>query len=173
MFTVRPLLGLFFKEVVQEAAKRAAKNSIYELAREQIRREFLRTVAEGYTREVEHNLSQYVKSLGAMSVSIESTNDMDGDKLFSSLQRSLKVLEAEIETLGPDSPVVRYLREKYTPEPDFFVGRQPISMAEMIAGTDKREQIWLNRSGDIELPESISAEVARLLDDILQEELSP
>jgi hypothetical protein len=171
MLFLKPLLGLFFKDVVQDAAKKAAENSINELAREQIRREFLRTVAEGFTREVDHNLSQYVRSLGAMSVTIEATEDMDGDRLFSALQSSLRVLETEIETLGPDSPIVRYLREKYTPDPDLFVGRQPVSMAEMIAGGDRRQQIWLNRSGDIELPESISAEVARLLDSILQDEL--
>jgi hypothetical protein len=173
MFIVKPLLGLFFKDVVQDAAKRAAEHSINELAREQIRREFLRTVAEGYTREVEHNLSQYVRSLGAMSVTIEPTADMDGDRLFSALQSSLKTLEAEIETLGPESAIVRYLRDKYNPEPDLLVGRQPVSMADMLAGADRRQQIWLNRSGTVELPESISAEVARLLDSILQDELSP
>jgi hypothetical protein len=170
---IKPLLGLFFKDVVQDAAKRAAENSINELAREQVRREFLRTVAEGYAREVEHNLSQYVRSLGAMSVTVEATEDMDGDRLFSALQSSLKALEAELETLGPDSPIVRYLKEKYSPEPDLLVGRQPVSMADIIAGNDTRQQIWLNRTGNVELPESISAEVARLLDEILQDELSP
>jgi hypothetical protein len=171
MLFLKPLLGLFFKDVVQDAAKKAVQNSLNELSKEQIRREFLRTVAEGYTREVEHNLSQYVRALGAASVTIEAEGDLTGDRLFSALQSSLKTLEVEIEKQGENSPIVQYLKRRYGEEQDVYVGRESVSVASMFSPGESRQQIWLNRSGNIELPESISREVANLLDQILSEDL--
>jgi hypothetical protein len=171
MLLLKPLLGLFFKNVVQDAAKKAVQNSLNELSREQVRREFLRTVAEGYTREVEHNLSQYVRALGATSVIIEAEGDLTGDRLFSALQSSLKTLEVEIEKQGEGSPIVQYLKRRYGEDQDVYVGKKPVSVASMLAKGDSRGQIWLNRSGNIELPESISLEVADLLDQILSDDL--
>lgn len=170
MLALRPLIALFIKDLVQDSVKEVAKKQIDKTAVETIRKEFLRNVAEGYTREVTHNLSQYVRSLGAASITIEPEGDLDGERLFQSLQSSLKYLEVELENLGPESPVVKYLQKKYgEPSTQTLVGLQPISIASMIAGNDTRPEPWLNR--DTEFNELISVQAAEFLNQLLQDEL--
>jgi hypothetical protein len=170
MLALRPLIALFIKDLVQDSVKEVAKKEIDKTAVETIRKEFLRTVAEGYTKEVTHNLSQYVRSLGQASVTIEVEGDLDGDRLFQSLQSSLRYLEVELENLGPESPVVKYLQRKYGGgSPETLVGLEPISVASMIADGDARPEPWLNR--DTEFNKLMSIQAAELLDQLLQDEL--
>jgi hypothetical protein len=168
MLLLKPLIALFIKDIVQNSAKEVAKKEIDKTAIESVRREFLRTVAEGYTREVAHNISQYIQSWGQTSVLIETEGDLDGERLFQSLQSSLKYLEVELENLGPESPVVKYLQRKYG-QTQTYVGLEPVSVASMIAGSDTRSEPWLNR--DMEFNQLISLQAAELLDQLLQDEL--
>lgn len=146
MLFLRPLLGLFIKDVVEDSAKKMAANQIRARASEAIRVEFLRVVAEGYTKELTYNLSQYVKSIGESSALIDSNNS--GEKLFTSFQLALKKLESELEEQGEDSPVIKYLKEKYTPKSSSLIGlpTQPVYM--MVKGVEESnwsDQPWLNR----------------------------
>lgn len=145
MLLLRPLLGLFIKDVIEDSAKRMAANQIRAQASEAIRVEFLRAVAEGYTRELTENISQYVKAVGAASALIDSDNG--GEKLFNSFQRSLKTLEAKLEEQGEDSAVIKYLREKYS-RPKSLVGRPTQPVYATVTGFSERnwsDQPWLNR----------------------------
>jgi hypothetical protein len=170
MLLLKPLIALFVTNLVQDSVKEIAKKEIDKTAAEAIRKEFLRTVAEGYTREVTHNISQYVQAWGNTSVIIETEGDIDGERLFQALQSSLRYLETELESLGPDSPAVKYLRKRYgEPSTQTYVGREPMSVASMIAGNDTRSEPWLNRN--IEFNRIISLQAAELLDQLLQEEL--
>jgi hypothetical protein len=169
MIILKPLLGLFFKEVVEDSAKKLAKRSIDNLTQDEIRKQFLRIVAEGYTREVQHNLSQYVQAVGAASVSIEIDEETDSETLFGALQSSLRTLEVELERLGPDSPVSQYLERRYGGGREIFVGREQVSVARMIAGGDTRQEPWLNRDSNFE--KLISLEASRILDQLLDEAL--
>ena len=164
---LKPLLGLFLRDVIEDSVKSISKREATSQLAESVRQEFLRTVAEGYSREVTHNISQYVKSVEAANVIISSDNT--GERLFTALQKSFKDLEAELEQQGPDSPVIRYLQEKYGDDSGSVVGRKPQPVYSTIAGfsnTSDADRPWLNRvlSDDPEIGEILAAEAAELFE---------
>jgi hypothetical protein len=160
---LRPLLALFLRDVIQDSAKDILKREAVSQISEEVRREFLRTVAEGYTREVTHNISQYVKSVAEASVEIDSGNY--GEKLYTSLQQSFKDLEAELESQGPDSPVIRYLQEKYGQREESVVGREPRPIYSLYTEPTDSSRPWLSRvESDPVVSDILAAEAARLFD---------
>jgi hypothetical protein len=171
---LKPLLGLFLRDVIEDSVKSIAKREATSQLAESVRQEFLRTVAEGYSREVTHNISQYVKSVEAANVIISSDNT--GERLFNALQKSFKDLEAELEQQGPDSPVIRYLQEKYGDDTGSVVGRKPQPVYSTIAGfsnTSNADRPWLNRvlSDDPEIGEILAAEAAELFERLFAAEI--
>jgi hypothetical protein len=173
MIIIKPLLGLFVKNIVEESQKKILKSeSVLQLG-EGVRKEFLRTVAEGFTREVAHNLSQYVKSVGEMSVSIAAAGN-DGERLFTALQTALKQLEVELEEQGPDSPVIAYLTRKYGERSDqALVGRPTRSVADMLGDKDAfADRPWLNRTlASPDATEFLSAEASRIFERLLADQV--
>lgn len=168
---IRPLLSLFIKDVIEDSAKQIAKREAVSQIAESVREEFLRTVAEGYSRELTHNISQYVKSIEAATVEINSENY--GEQLFDSLQSSLKTLEVELERQGPDSPVIRYLQSRYGGQSESLVGRKPMPVYATVTGYSNRnysDQPWLNRvqSDSPEINEILATEASRIFDRIFR-----
>lgn len=167
---IRPLLSLFVKDIIEESAKGIVKREAISQISESVRREFLRAVAEGYTKEVTHNISQYVRSVSEASVTIDSDNS--GEKLFTALQSSLKTLEVELEKQGPDSPVVKYLEDKYGKGSlNSLVGRTPVPIYAMVPGYSPNSwesEPWLNRiiSDSPEIGEILAEEASRIFDSI-------
>lgn len=139
---VKPLLALLLRDIVQNSVKEVVKKEVNNQLKEQIRANFLRVVADGFTREISHNLSQYIKSLGAISATIE--NDGEGEKLFQTLQRSLKYLEQELSRQDNNSPIILYLRERYGQQ-DILVGLASESVESMVSDEGMSE-VWLNRT---------------------------
>lgn len=131
---IKSLLGLFMRDVVVDAQRRVAQNESTNQLREAVRQEFLRHVTEGFSREVAHNISQYVRSVGAVEVEI-GPSEGEGDRLFSALQNALVALEVELEQMGPGSPVSQYLVRKYGSE-ELYTGRQSQTVASMYMVTD-------------------------------------
>lgn len=158
------------KDVIEESARSIIKKEAVNQLSDSVRVEFLRAVAEGYTKELSHNISQYVKSLEAASVEISSENY--GEKLMTSLQRSVKTLEHELEKQGPDSPVIVYLKEKYKEgQTTSLIGRKSSKVYETIPGfsfSAWRDQPWLNRiiSDSPEIGEILAKEASRLFDEL-------
>lgn len=171
MLPIKAVLGLFVRDIIEESAKQIVKREAVSQIAESVRAEFLRTVAEGYSRELTHNISQYVRSIEAAQVEIDSGNY--GEKLFDSLQSSLKSLEAELERQGPNSPVVRYLQERYGNQSESLVGRKPMPVYATVSGYNERRdptRPWLNRiqSDYPEINEILATEASRIFDRIFQ-----
>lgn len=167
---IRPLLSLFIKDVIQDSARNIMKREAVSQVAESARVEFLRAVTEAYTREVTHNISQYVRSVGAVTVEISSDNQ--GEKLFSALQSSLRALEIELEQQGPDSPVIRYLRRRYAEDRSvMYTGRETKPVYTMVSGyrdTPDPDQPWLNRiaRSDTQIGDILANEAARLFGEL-------
>ena len=163
-----PLLALFLRDVIDDSAKQILKREAVSQVSESIRKEFLRTVAEGYAREVTHNISQYVRSVEAISVEVDSEGY--GEKLYTAFQKSLKDLEAELEQQGPDSPVIKYLEEKYGKREESVVGRKPQPVYTMYMGKPDPSRPWLSpsvlRTEDLAIANILADEAARLFDRI-------
>jgi glycerate-2-kinase len=168
---IKSLLGLFIRDIIEDSAKQIAKREAVSQIAESVRAEFLRTVAEGYSRELTHNISQYVKSIEAATVEIDSENY--GEQLFDSLQSSLKSLEVELERQGPDSPVIRYLQSRYGGQSESLVGRKPMQVYATVSGYTKARdpnRPWLNRaqSDSPEINEILAIEASRIFDRIFR-----
>jgi len=168
---IKSLLGLFIRDVIEDSAKQIAKREAVSQIAESVREEFLRTVAEGYSRELTHNISQYVRSIEAATVEIDSGNY--GEQLFDSLQSSLKSLEVELERQGPDSPVIRYLQSRYGGQSESLVGRKPMPVYATVPGYAKSRDLnrpWLNRvqSDSPEINEILATEASRIFDRIFR-----
>lgn len=173
MLLVKSILGMFMRDVIEDSVKSVAKREAVAQLAESVRAEFLRTVAEGYTKEVTHNIGQYVKSVEAMSVVVSSDNT--GERLYASLQSSLKTLEVELERQGPDSPVIKYLQDKYGGREETgtsaasIVGRKSQPVYAMVSGysdTDQSDRPWLNRvlAESPEIGEILAEEASRIFD---------
>ena len=172
MLLIKSILGLFMRDVIEDSIRGVVKREAVAQLSESVRAEFLRTVAEGYTREVTHNIGQYVRSVEAMSVVVSSDNT--GERLYTALQSSLKNLEVELERQGPDSAVVQYLQEKYGGRDDranaySVVGLQQRPVYSMLSGyseSDQSDQPWLNRAlaNSPEIGEILATEASRIFD---------
>jgi hypothetical protein len=163
----KPLLELFIKDVINESIKTTLKTQAIAQLADSTRTRFLKVVAEGYTKEVAHNLSQYVRSVESATVTV--TSDNQGERLFLALQSALKSLEVELEQQGPDSAIVKYLKSKYGEPAESLVGRKPMPVYTTVAGfssTEYADQPWLNRviSESPAINEILSNEASRLFD---------
>ena len=165
---IKTILELFIKEVVEESIKNAVKVQALKQLGESTRVEFLKIVAEGFTKEVSHNLSGYAKSLGAINVEVSSDNS--GERLFLSLQSALKSLEVELEKQGEGSPIVNYLRSRYGEKRESLVGRpvRPIYSLYTPKSVDPTRP-WLNRTetASPNIGEFLAQEASRLLENLL------
>lgn len=171
MLPLKAVLGLFVRDIIEDSAKQIVKREAVSQIAESVRAEFLRTVAEGYSREITHNISQYVKSIEAATVEIDSGNY--GEQLFDSLQSSLKSLEVELERQSPDSPVIRYLQSRYGGQSESLVGRRPMQVYATVSGYTKARdpnRPWLNRaqSDSPEINEILAIEASRIFDRIFR-----
>ena len=170
MLLIKSILGMFMRDVIEDSVRSVAKREAVAQLSESVRVEFLRTVAEGYTREVTHNIGQYVRSVEAMSVVVSSDNT--GERLYTALQSSLKNLEVELERQGPDSPVIKYLQERYGGRDDranaySVVGLQQRPVYSMLSGyseSAQSDQPWLNRvlKDSPEIGEILATEASRI-----------
>jgi len=168
MLLIKSILGMFMRDVIEDSVRSVAKREAVAQLSESVRVEFLRTVAEGYTREITHNIGQYVRSVEAISVVVSSDNT--GERLYTALQSSLKNLEVELERQGPDSPVIKYLQERYGGrDTASVVGLQQRPVYSMLSGyseSAQSDQPWLNRvlKDSPEIGEILATEASRIFD---------
>lgn len=173
MLLIKSILGLFMRDVIEDSVRSVAKREAVAQLSETVRQEFLRTVAEGYTKEVTHNIGQYVRSVEAMTVVVSSDNT--GERLYNALQSSLKTLEVELERQGPESPVIKYLQERYGGREEIgasassVIGRksQPVyAMLSDYSESAQADQPWLNRvlANSPEIGEILAEEASRIFD---------
>ena len=171
---IKPLLSLFIRDLLSESIEKVVRREAVSQIAESVREEFLRTVAESYSREITHNISQYVKSIEAANVIVSS--NVSGEKLYGVFEKSIRTLEKELETQSPDSPVIKYLTEKYKSrqESQSVVGLKPKPVYTMVPGYSESsyyESPWLNRvfSESPEIGEILADEALRIFNRLFSE----
>jgi hypothetical protein len=157
---VNELLKSMVKDLVFQALKTAAIGQAHNI--------LLSSVAERYTQEVRHNMSNYINSVALSNIEIDSEGS--GEKLFYKFQRSLKTLETEIEKQGENSPILRYLKEKYgSKSPAIMVGLKPQPIYSLY--TEKSPDLnrpWTDRSSkQKDIGEYIASEASRIMDGLM------
>lgn len=172
---LKPLLAMFAQDLIQESAKQIVKSQVTQQMSDSIRVEFLRLVSESYSREVTYNISQYIKSIETASVEISSGNK--GEELYEKFQKTLGDLAAELEQQGPESPVTKYLQEKYGSFENSVVGLSATPVYSIVSGFNSNnspDQPWLNRvlARDQEVGDILAAEASRIFDRIFSTEVS-
>jgi hypothetical protein len=101
----------------------SAKKDILETAKSQLlkqsmqsaREAMLAHVAEQYSREVEHNISQYIQALGAANAEVEFRGK-PGEAFITRAEGAISELELYIEKQNPDGAVIQYLQRRYKEE---------------------------------------------------------
>lgn len=114
----KALAAAIMGSVLQSAKKdiiQTAKSQLLEQSMRNAREAMLAHVAEQYSREVEYNLSQYVRALGEASVDVEFRGK-PGEALISKAESAIKELEIYIEKQNPDGAVIQYLQKRYKEE---------------------------------------------------------
>ena len=114
----KALAAAIMGSVLQSAKKdiiQTAKSQLLEQSMRSAREAMLSHVAEQYSREVEYNLSQYVRALGEASVDVEFRGK-PGEALISKAESAIKELEIYIEKQNPDGAVIQYLQKRYKEE---------------------------------------------------------
>jgi len=114
----KALAAAIMGSVLQSAKKdiiQTAKSQLLEQSMRSAREAMLAHVAEQYSREVEYNLSQYVRALGEASVDVEFRGK-PGEALISKAESAIKELEIYIEKQNPDGAVIQYLQKRYKEE---------------------------------------------------------
>jgi len=166
---MNPLLSTLVIDVVEQSLKQIIKSAVIGQAQEAVRVEFLRTVTDGFTKEISHNLSNYVNSIGSMTAEVDSNNE--GDKLFLKLQRSLKGLESQLEKGGENSPILQYLKNKYgAGKESTLVGLEAKPVYSLYTSPKVDEnRPWLSRisAPQKSIEDYLALEANRLLEDLL------
>jgi hypothetical protein len=133
---------LILKAALDNARKFYEESARAEIARrtlEEIRKQMLALVAQEFIREIAYNASQYVRSVGAASVSIEPEGN-PGEALERKLQTSIRKFKEWIDSQPNDSPVVSYLLRKYgttTGTRRSYVGRSSMKPYQTLGLTAK------------------------------------
>jgi hypothetical protein len=99
------------KKDVIETAKRQIMTSQLQAARDTM----LAHVAQKYSEEVEHNVSQYIQALGEASVEIEFKGK-PGEALILRAESAIEELNGYLEAQNPDGAVIQFLKKRYKEE---------------------------------------------------------
>lgn len=108
------IMGTVLNSVKKEAIE-TAKSNLLKNSLEKAREGMLAHVAEQYTREVEYNISQYVKSLEAAQVEVEFKGK-PGEALIMRAETAIEELENYLNAQNPDGAVIQFLKKRYKEE---------------------------------------------------------
>lgn len=114
----RVIAGGIMASVLRSAQKElieTAKSAIIKSQKEALRKDLLAKVTEQYTREAEHNFSQYIQALEAAQVEI-SFDGKPGEALITRAQSAVDELENYLDKQNPDGAVIQFLKRRYGEE---------------------------------------------------------
>jgi hypothetical protein len=167
------IMGTMLNSMKKEVLE-TAKSSLLKSSMEGAREAMLAHVAEQYSREVEYNLSQYVRALADSSVEIEFKGK-PGEALILRAQGAVDELESYLDAQNPDGAVIQFLKKRYKEEgvriisgrlyAGHYVNRQGQGRFEILnrmgyaANVDKRKP-WLTSDRTVQGVESIVAKAA-------------
>lgn len=104
------LLSVFKEETINTAKSNFLQNSM-----EKARGAILTHVAEQYSKEVQYNISQYIRSLEVAEVEI-SFEGKPGEALITRAQNAVSEIESYLEAQNPDGPIIQFLKQRYNEE---------------------------------------------------------
>lgn len=167
------IMGSILNSIKKEAIE-VAKSNLLKTSMNQAREAMLAHVAEQYAREVEYNISQYVRSLEAAEVEIEFKGK-PGEALIMRAQSAVDELENYLDAQNPDGAVIQFLKRRYNEEgvriisgrlyAGHYVNRRSQGTYEVLntmgyaAAVDKRKP-WLTSSKTTQGVEEIVSKAA-------------
>ena len=92
-----------------------ARDSIVKSQKEALRKDLLSKVAAQYTKEAEHNFSEYIKSLESATVEI-SFEGKPGQALVNKAESAVNEFQNYLNKQNPDGAVIRFLKNRYNEE---------------------------------------------------------
>lgn len=174
------IMGSVLSSVKKEAIE-TAKSNLLQNSMSGAREAMLAHVAEQYSREVEYNISQYVRALEAAEVEVEFKGK-PGEALIMRAQSAVDELEGYLDAQNPDGAVIQFLKRRYKEEgvriisgrlyAGHYVNRTGQGRYEVLnrmgyaAAVDKRKP-WLTGNKTVQGVEEIIAKAASEMFEIM------
>lgn len=92
-----------------------AKSQLIKSQKEALRKDLLAKVSQQYTREAEHNFSQYIRALESAQVEV-SFEGKPGEAFITRAQSAVRELESYIDKQNPDGAAIQFLKKRYNEE---------------------------------------------------------
>lgn len=92
-----------------------AKSQIIKSQKEALRKDLLTKVTAQYTKEAEHNFTQYIQALESANVEI-SFEGKPGQAFINKAQSAVNELESYLDNQNPDGAVIQFLKKRYGEE---------------------------------------------------------
>lgn len=99
----------------KEEVIKTAEAQIKKIQAERIRKNILAQVTTQYIKELEHNITGYIRSIEASSAEI-SFEGKPGQAFINRADSAIKEFETYIEKQHPDGAVIKYLQRRYNEE---------------------------------------------------------
>ncbi len=162
---LRASMAIIEKEFYDQLKRQAVQQSL-----EMVRRQMLVEVANQFSREAAYNTAQYIRALGAASVTIDFEGD-PGEQIEQRFKKSIDKFEKWIDSQPPDSPVVTSLLEKYGVKKSgvsSYVRQQPVPIWQSLG--KPRKEYWLDRTNQgVDISDFLSEHAARIFNKLLSE----
>lgn len=162
---LRASMAIVEKEFYDQLKRQAVQQSL-----EMVRRQMLAEVANQFSKEVAYNAAQYIRALGAASVTIEVEGD-PGEVIEQRFKKSVDKFEKWVDSQPPDSPVVTSLLEKYGVKKSgvySYVRQQTVPIWQSIG--KPRKEYWLDRTNQgVDISDFLSENAARIFNRLLSE----
>lgn len=147
--------------------------------------ELMKEIAQKYSEEVRHNVSEYINAIEKSNVEI-SFEGKPGEAFITRAQGAITELEGYLEKQNPDGPIIKYLKRRYKEEGvniitgrlygGHYVGRKSQGTYEIAnrmgyaANVDKRKP-WLTGSKTSQGIEEMLSEAAKEIFEIMFEDV--
>lgn len=108
------LTSAFLSSTKQEVTK-LARAQVSKTFGEGIRKAVLSQITEQYTREVEYNISQYIRALEQSSVNIEYVGK-PGEAFIQRAETAIEELEKYVDAQATSGPIIDFIKQRYGEE---------------------------------------------------------
>lgn len=162
-----------------------AKSQIIKSQKEALRKDLLAKVTAQYTKEAEHNFTQYIRALESANVEI-SFEGKPGQAFINKAQSAVNELESYLDNQNPDGAVIQFLKKRYGEEginiitgrlyAGHYVGKKSQGVYEVAnkmgyaAPVDKRKP-WLSSEKTTQGIEEMLANAAKEIFELTFEDL--
>jgi hypothetical protein len=162
-----------------------AKSQIIKSQKEALRKDLLAKVTAQYTKEAEHNFTQYIQALESANVEI-SFEGKPGQAFINKAQSAVNELESYLDNQNPDGAVIQFLKKRYGEEginiitgrlyAGHYVGKKSQGVYEVAnkmgyaAPVDKRKP-WLSSEKTTQGLEDMLANAAKEIFELTFEDL--